>query len=94
MWLAHLLDRAVRGGELVLVGHVDPVEARRDDGRRRDAHVHLGRTGVEEHGDELARRVPADDRVVDDDDPLPLDLVERVELHPDSLLAHRPDPAG
>jgi hypothetical protein len=26
--LAHLLDRAVRSGELVLVGHVDAVEAR------------------------------------------------------------------
>ena len=58
------------GGELVLVGHVDPVEARRDDRRRRDAHVHLGRAGVEEHRDELAHRVAADDRVVDDHDPL------------------------
>ncbi len=85
---AHLLDRAVRGRELVLVGHVDAVEARRDDGRRRDADVHLGRARVEEHLHELARRVPADDRVVDDDDPLPVDLVERVELHADPLLAH------
>ena len=46
---AHLLDRAVGGRELVLVGHVDPVEARGDDGRRGDAHVHLGRARVEEH---------------------------------------------
>ena len=47
--LAHLLDRAVRGDQLVLVGHVDAVEARRDDRRRRDAHVHLGRARVEQH---------------------------------------------
>jgi hypothetical protein len=51
--------------------------------------VHLGRPAVEEHGDELARRVRANDRVVDDDDPAALDLVQGVELHPDPLLAHR-----
>ena len=50
--------------------------------------MHLGRAGVEEHLDELARRVPTDDRIVDDDDALPLDLVERVELHADALLPH------
>ena len=87
--LTHLLDGSAGGRELVLVRKVDPVEARRDDGWRRDAHVHLGGPRVEEHRDELARRVRADDRVVDDDDALPVDLVERVELHADSLLAHR-----
>ncbi len=50
--------------------------------------MHLGGAGVEEHRDELAGRVPADDRVVDDDDALALHLAERVELHPDALLAH------
>jgi hypothetical protein len=30
--------------------------------------VHLGRSGVEEQLDDLARRVAADDRVVDGDD--------------------------
>ena len=60
-----------RGGDqLVLVGEVDPVEARPDHGRRRDAHVHLGRAGVEEHRDDLPRRVAAHDRVVDDHDAL------------------------
>ena len=37
--------------------------------------------------DDLARRVAADDRVVDDDDALARDLGERVELQPDALLA-------
>ena len=51
--------------------------------------MHLGRTRVEEHRHELARRVAAHDRVVDDDDPPSCDLVERVELEPDSLFPHR-----
>ena len=49
--------------------------------------MHLARARLEEHRHELARRVPAHDRVVDDDDALAGDLVERVELEPDALLA-------
>ena len=87
--LADVLHRTSERDQLLLVGEVDPVEARADDRRRRDADVHLGRAGVEEHLDDLARRVAADDRVVDDDDALPGDLRERVELQPDALLAER-----
>ena len=50
--------------------------------------MHLGGAGVEEHLDDLARRRAAHDRVVDDHEPLARDLGERVELHPDPLLAH------
>ena len=50
--------------------------------------MHLGRARVEEHLDDLPRRRAAHDRVVDDHEPLAGDLVERVELHPDPLLAH------
>ena len=49
--------------------------------------MHLGRAGVEEHRDDLASRVPADDRVVDDDHALSCDLGQRVELQADALLA-------
>ena len=49
--------------------------------------MHLGRAGVEEHRDDLAGRVAADDRVVDDHDALAGDLGERVELQADALLA-------
>ena len=49
--------------------------------------MHLGRARVEEHRDELPRRVAADDRVVDDHEPLAGDLGERVELQSDALLA-------
>ena len=50
--------------------------------------MHLGRTRVEQHLHDLARRRAAHDRVVDDDEPLAGDLGERIELHADPLLAH------
>ena len=50
--------------------------------------MHLRRPGVEEHLDDLPRRRAAHDRVVDDHEPLPRHLGERVELHPDPLVAH------
>ena len=66
--------------------HVDPVVARVADRRRRDPQVDLARAGIAEHPDDLARRVPPHDRVVDDHDALPAhDLGERVELHPQSV---------
>ena len=75
------------GDQLVLAGHVDPVEARRDDRRRGDAHVHLDRAGLEEHGHDLARGRAAHDRVVHDHDALPAHFAERVELHPHAAVA-------
>ena len=51
--------------------------------------MHLGRSGLEEHLDELTHRVPAHDRVVDDHEPPAGDLVERVELHTNSLAPER-----
>src|SRR5438105_5064553 len=84
---AGLLDAAAGGDQLVLVGEVHAVVALGDDRRRGDPYVHLGRAGVEEHRDDLPCRIPADDRVVDDDDPLARHLGERVELEPDALLA-------
>ena len=50
--------------------------------------MHLGGAGVEQHLHDLPRRRAAHDRVVDDDEALAGDLGERVELHPDPLLAH------
>ena len=50
--------------------------------------MHLGGAGVEEHLHDLAGRRAPDDRVVDDHESLPGDLGQRVELHPDPLLAH------
>jgi len=85
--LANFLDRLVRGDQLVRVGEVDPVVALRDHRRRRDADVHLGGARVEEHLDDLPRRVAPDDRVIHDDDALARHLGERVELQPDPLLA-------
>ena len=75
------------GDELLLVREVDPVEAGRDDRRRRDPDVHLLGARVEEERDDLPRRVAADDRVVDEDDALAGHLRERVELQADALLA-------
>ena len=50
--------------------------------------MHLRRARLEQHQHDRPRRVAADDRVVDDHDPLARDLGDRVELHPDPLLAH------
>ena len=86
--LSHLLDGAVGGGELVLVGHVDPVEAGETTGGDDTRTCTSAAPASKSICDELARGVPPDDRVVDDDDPLALDLAERVELHPDPLFAH------
>ena len=49
--------------------------------------MHLRCARLEEHLHDLARRVPAHDRVVDDDEALAGDLGERVELEADALLA-------
>ena len=83
-----LVDRAVVGDHLLARGHVDAVVARMLDRRRRDPHVDLARARVAEHLDDLARRVAAHDRVVDDDEALAADdLGQRVELHPQAVTA-------
>ena len=85
--LAHLFDGLVRSDQLVAVREVDPVVALRDDGRRRDAHVHLGGAGVEKHLDDLPRCVAAHDRIIDDDQAFARHFGQRVELQPDALFA-------
>ena len=83
-----LLDRAAVGDHLLARGHVDAVVARVLDRRRRDPHVDLARARVAQHLHDLARRVAAHDRVVDDDQALAADdLGQRVELHPQAVLA-------
>ena len=79
---------ALVGDHLLARRHVDAVVAGVADRRRGDAKVNLGRAGVAEHPDDLAGRVAADDRVVDDDDALAgEDLGQRVELHAQAVLA-------
>ena len=72
---ADLLDAAAGGDQLVVPGHVDAVEAGRDDRRRGDAQVHLERARLAQHLHDLARRRAAHDRVVDDDQALARDRV-------------------
>ena len=83
-----LRHRAAVGDHLLARRHVDAVVAGMADRRRRDAHVHLARARVAQHLHDLAGRVAAHDRVVDDDEPLAGDDVgQRVELHPQAVLA-------
>ena len=83
-----LLDRAAVGDHLLARGHVDAVVARVLDRRRGDPHVDLARARVAQHLHDLARRVAAHDRVVDDDEALAADdLGQRVELQPQAVLA-------
>src|SRR5919204_1339217 len=84
--LTHLVHRAVGGDQLVAVSEVDSVIALRDDRRRGDADVNLGRAGLEEHRDDLPRRVAPDDRVVDDNHALAVDFGKRIELQLYALL--------
>ena len=86
--LGDLVDRPLVGDHLLARRHVDAVVAGVPDRRRGDAEVDLGRARVAKHPDDLAGRVAADDRVVDDDDALAgEDLRQRVELHPQAVLA-------
>ena len=72
-----LADRHVGREQVGALAGVEPVEARPAVRRRRHAEVHLGRAGFAQQRDDLARRGAADDRVVDDDEPLALDVVAR-----------------
>jgi hypothetical protein len=52
--------------------------------------VHLAGAGFPQHADDLARRVPAHDRVVDHDQPFSVDRrLQRIELQPDAELTDR-----
>ena len=80
--------RAPVGDHLLARRHVDAVVAGMADRRRGDAHVDLARARVAQHLHDLAGRVAAHDRVVDDHEPLAADhLGQRVELHPQAVLA-------
>src|SRR5262249_45336889 len=80
-----LLDRLVGRDQLAARRRVDAVVAGVHRRRRGDAHVHLAGPGVAQHPDDLARGRAADDRVVDQDDPLALhDLADRIQLDLDS----------
>ena len=81
-WLAAMSSGAGRRVDAVVAG----VHRR----RRRDAHVHLARAGLPDHLHDLARRRPAHDRVVDEDDALALDdFAHRVQLHLDAEVPDR-----
>src|SRR5439155_21964893 len=68
--------------------HVDSVVAGVTDRWRGDPQVHLLRPSVLQHADDLAGRVPAHDRVVDDDHAFAGDdLRQGIELHPQAVLA-------
>ena len=86
--VADLADRQVGGEQFRTAAGVETVETRPPVGRRRHPEVHLGRAGLAQHRDELAQRGAAHDRVLDDDETLPADVLrERVELEPYALLA-------
>ena len=83
-----LARRAPVGDHLLARRHVDAVVAGMADRRRGDPHVDLGRARVAQHLHDLARRVAAHDRVVDDHEPPAAhDLGQRVELQPQAVLA-------
>nr|BFF22753.1 hypothetical protein GCM10025732_07180 [Glycomyces mayteni] len=74
---ADAVDVERPGDELGAGGEVDAVEARPLHGGRGDADVDLDGAGLAEHPHERPLRVAADDRVVDDDEALALDLVDQ-----------------
>ena len=69
---AHLLDVHGGGDQFSARREVDAEEARPQDGRGRDAHVHLGCPGLTQHLDQRALRITTHDGVVDDDQALAL----------------------
>ena len=78
-----LADLHVGREQVGALAGVETVEARPAVRRRRHPEVHLGRARFAQQRDDLARRGAAHDRVVDDDQPLALDVVaQRVQLEP------------
>src|SRR5690606_21385372 len=87
---ADLVDRHAVGDEPGAGGEVDAEEAGPLHGRRGDPDVDLGRARLAEHADQGALGVAADDRVVDDDQPLALDhFLERIQLQANTELPDR-----
>src|SRR5215470_5745789 len=77
------------GNELSLGRRIDAIETGRHDRRGADSQMDLFGTGITDHFDDLAARRPPNQRVIDHDDPLPLQHFRyRVELH---LHAEVPD---
>jgi len=66
--LACGFDIVGRGDEFRVRGHVDPVCAGVSDRWRRRDHVHLSRTGRVKHLNQVSRRGPANDGVIDHGD--------------------------
>src|SRR6187200_2091658 len=88
--VADLLDGQVRADELLPRRHVDPVEARPLDRRAGDTRVYLGGTGLAQGLHDLPRGGAADDRVVDDDQPLAAYGVgDRVQLELHAAVAQQ-----
>src|SRR5205823_5692256 len=86
--LLDLFTLHLRGDQLAPVAGVDAVEARPLDRWRSDAQMNLERAGFAEHLHQLSLCRAAHDRVVDDNQALPRDvLAQWVELHPHSGLA-------
>src|SRR6185369_4739648 len=87
--VADLLHRHVRRDQLGLDLGVDAVEARVEDRRRADPDVDLGGARLPKQRHDLLGRGPADDRVVDDGQPLAADdLPQRVELQRYTAMPH------
>src|SRR5262245_43590998 len=83
-----VLDGVARRDQLLAPRRVDPVVARPDRRGARDAEVDLLRARAAAHLDDLLARRPPHDRVVDEDDPLPLEDGPRgVELDADAEVA-------
>ena len=73
-----------------LVRHVDPVDVRKAHRRARGREIHLARAGLARHLHDFARRRAADDRIVDEQHDLVLELhADRVQLLAHALLAQR-----
>ena len=82
---ADLVDRVVRGDQLVVGRHVDAEVARVPDRRRRDAQVHFGRARFAQQRDDARRGRAANDRIVDDDDALSAQVLDDgIELQVDA----------
>src|SRR5437867_2113892 len=88
--LADAVDRHPGGDQLAPAGDVDPEVAGVDERRAVDADVDFARAAaLAQQADELTGGRAADDRVVDDDDPLTAeDLGQGVVLQVDAGLAH------
>ena len=90
MYLPDLFDGVRRRDQLLAVGGVDAVVAGVTGRGRGDQHMHFAGAGISDHLDDLAGGGAADDGVIDDHHPFPLeDLPHRVQLDLDAEVADR-----